>query len=85
MFNKLHCTVIYGIKVHKILEKNNDVLYKEHTKMVRYLFSLPLSGFSLEEEVLKCNSLNKLELIKLRIRCNYYEKTNEETQKPNTV
>ncbi len=85
MFNKLHCTVIYGIRMHKLFEEMNDVLYKEHTERVRVLFDVPANGFSLEHDVLKCNTVRKLELIKLRIRCKYYEKTNEETPQLDTV
>jgi hypothetical protein len=66
-------------------EEMNDVLYKEHTKIVRVLFDVPANGFSLEHDVLKCNTVRKLELIKLRIRCKYYEKTNEETPQLDTV
>ena len=76
IFGREHSTIIHGVKAHQYYEMIQDALYFEYTDKLRIAFKKPELTFDLATDVMKCSSLKKLELIKLRIRCNFYENVN---------
>ena len=73
IFNKDHCTILHGIKIHKLFTKQKDRIYYQLTEKERDLFGDKHLIRPLHIEVLDCEDLKTLKLIKKRIRLNLYE------------
>ena len=74
-FDRTHSTVIYGIRTHEGFLDINDKMYLESIKELQMLFEIETP--SLEEDVMRCGSLKRLDAIKIRILKNYYENKKE--------
>jgi len=72
IFNKDHASVLHGIKMHKLYTKNKDKVYEMLTEQVKCEIYITPKEYNLKEEVLKCTSIKKLEIIKKQILENYY-------------
>ena len=73
IFNKDHCTILHGIKIHKMYTKQKDKIYFQLTEKERDLFGDKHLIRPLHIEVLDCEDLKALKLIKKRIKLNLYE------------
>jgi hypothetical protein len=72
IFGKDHATVLHGIKMHKRYSKNKDKVYEMLIVQVKAEIYITPQEYNLKEEVLKCTTLKKLEIIKNQILNNYY-------------
>ena len=72
IFDKDHATVLHGIRMHQLYTKNADKVYEMLIDQVRSEIYITPKEYNLKEEVLKCTSLKKLEIIKKQILENYY-------------
>jgi hypothetical protein len=72
LFNKDHCTILHGIKVHKDFTKLKDKIYFQMTEKERELFGDNQYIGTLRDEVLNCYDLQTLKLIKKRIKMDLY-------------
>jgi hypothetical protein len=72
IFGKDHATVLHGIKMHKQYTRNKDKVYEMLIDQVKAEIYITPQEYNLKEEVLKCTTLKKLEIIKNQILNNYY-------------
>jgi chromosomal replication initiation ATPase DnaA len=72
IFNKDHATVLHGIRMHKLFTRQNDKVYEMLIEQVKSEIYITPKEYNLKEEVLKCTSIKKLEIIKKQILENYY-------------
>lgn len=72
IFGKDHATVLHGIRMHKLFMKQNDKVYEMLIEQVKSEIYITPKEYNLKEEVLKCTSIKKLEIIKKQILENYY-------------
>lgn len=72
IFNKDHATVLHGIKMHKLFTRQKDKVYEMLIEQVKSEIYITPKEYNLKEEVLKCTSIKKLEIIKKQILENYY-------------
>ena len=72
LFNQSHCTVLNGIKKHEDYMDYKDPAYMLHTRDLREIFVLPQYYMPLKQTILEIYTIEKLEILKEQIRCNYY-------------
>ena len=72
LFNQNHCTVLNGIKKHEDYMAYKDPAYMLHTRDLREIFVLPQYYMPLKQTILEIYTIEKLEILKEQIRCNYY-------------
>lgn len=72
IFGKDHATVLHGIRMHKLFTRQNDKVYEMLIEQVKSEIYITPKEYNLKEEVLKCTSMKKLEIIKKQILENYY-------------
>jgi chromosomal replication initiation ATPase DnaA len=72
IFGKDHATVLHGIRMHKLFTRQNDKVYEMLIEQVKSEIYITPKEYNLKEEVLKCTSIKKLEIIKKQILENYY-------------
>jgi len=72
LFNKDHATVIHGIKMHKRFTKMKDSIYLHHIQcVVDDLDHVPQTR-NLRDDILNCESMDELLIIKTNIQRNLY-------------
>jgi hypothetical protein len=72
LFNKDHATVIHGLKMHKLYTSQKDAVYQHHIQpIVNELLFVP-EPRDLKREILECDSLDELFIIKRNIERNLY-------------
>jgi hypothetical protein len=72
LFNKDHATVIHGIKMHKRFTKMKDSIYLHHIQcVIDDLNHIPQTR-NLRDDILNCESMDKLLIIKQNIERNLY-------------
>ena len=72
LFEQTHATVINGMTKHNIYFKQKDPAYMLHTRDLREIFILPQYYMPLKQTILEIYTIEKLEILKEQIRCNYY-------------
>jgi len=72
LFNKDHATVINGLKKHKLYTKSNDAVYLHHVQpVIDDLDHKPQPRF-LIDDIMNCESMDELLIIKTNIKRNLY-------------
>jgi len=72
LFNKDHATVIHGLKMHKLYMSQNDQVYKHYIQPIINELQFTPEPRDLKREIMECNSLDELFIIKRNIERNLY-------------
>jgi len=72
LFDKDHATVIHGLKMHKLFTSQNDPIYKHYIQPIIDELKFTPEPRDLKREILECNSLDELFIIKRNIERNLY-------------
>ena len=72
IFDKDHASVLHGIRMHQNFSELNDKLYIELTERVREEIVVQPQSVDLKQEILKCNTIKQLNVIKYQILNNFY-------------
>lgn len=72
LFNKDHATVIHGLKMHKLFWKQKDSIYLHHVEPIIDELNFIPAPRDLRTDVLNCDSMDELLIIKTNIENNLY-------------
>lgn len=72
IFEKDHATILHGVKMHKLYNKLRDKVYMENIVDVKNELGDVKYIPNLRKDVMRCDTVEKLEKIKRRIQENYY-------------